>query len=49
MATFYLREEQHRRKLERKTTENETLEIGVDDLTITQCRSLGPELVCHHT
>ncbi|MCF6174169.1 MAG: hypothetical protein L3J71_00225 [Victivallaceae bacterium] len=31
MATFYLREEQHRSKLERKTTENETLEVRLDD------------------
>jgi transposase len=49
MATFYLREEQHRSKLERKTTENETLEVRVDDLAITHSRSFGPELVCHHT
>jgi transposase len=49
MATFYLREEQHRNKLERKTAENETLEVRVDDLAITHSRSVGPELVCHHT
>jgi len=48
MENFYLREEQHRRKLERKTTGQETLEIRVEDLAMTHSRSLGSELVCHH-
>jgi transposase len=49
MENFYLRTEQHRNKLERKTTEQETLEVKVEELTISHSRSFGPELVCHHT
>lgn len=49
MKNFYLRTEQHRSQLERKTTDQETLEVKVEEVAMTQNRSLGPELVCHHT
>jgi len=49
MENYYLREEQHRKKLERKTAAHETLEVKVEDIAVTHSRSLGSELVCHHT
>jgi len=48
IKNFYLRTEQHRNQFKRKTTEQETLEIKVDEIATTQSRSLGAELVCHH-
>lgn len=48
MNNYYLREEQHRNKLERKTTNNETLEVKVEEIAVTHSRGLGAELVCHH-
>ena len=44
MENYYLREEQHRKKLERKITDHETLEVKVEDIAITQFRSIKSDL-----